>query len=272
MVLWLTLAAATAEVALALLGRVAPLFAAEWMLPVILMIAIGVGVPASGVFAGPVLAASTGRREVALTFDDGPDPRWTPPLLDLLDAHAQRATFFVIGDRAARHPELLCEIVRRGHEIANHTWSHSYLTAFRSAKELAIELERANALVANTTGVRPRWFRPPVGVLSPPIPVASEMAGLRLVSWTASARDGVHRTTVGQAFARLERALRPGAILVLHDARLDGSTEPIACKVVDMLLTRMAALGLRSVTLSQLVSVAGDPRDSAVKADASTEH
>ena len=255
-VLWIVLASALTLALLAVSGQVSAMVALVGCLPLALAIAIGVIFPASGVFGTAVMGARTGRGEVALTFDDGPDPRWTPALLDLLDARQQRATFFVIGHRAEHESELLRDMVRRGHEIANHSWSHSFLTAFRHPHVLARELERTNALIVSATGVRPRWFRPPVGLTSPRIFLGTRLAKLELVFWTASARDGISRTTVASALSRLETALTPGAILVLHDARLgahrDDDREPIARAVLTRLLDRMDEVGLRSVTLSEL--------------------
>lgn len=229
-----------------------PILALAMCLPLLVTIGVGVCLPTSGVFGRPLYRGASGRRELALTFDDGPDPRWTPALLDLLDSRNQRATFFVIGERAAKHPELLRDIVRRGHEIANHTWSHSYLTPFMSPRTLAAELSRTNAIVEQSTGQRPRWFRPPVGLLSPRVVLGAERAQVDIVCWTATARDGVERTTPDDAFARLDPAILPGAILVMHDARLKGDSEPNAVRIVSRLLDRMDALGLRSVTLSAL--------------------
>jgi peptidoglycan/xylan/chitin deacetylase (PgdA/CDA1 family) len=217
-----------------------------------LTIVAGVAVPSSGIFARPVLGVRTGARELALTFDDGPDPRWTPALLDMLEARGQRATFFVIGERAERHAPLLAEISRRGHEIGNHTWAHSLATAFVPPRRLARELERANDLIARITGVRPRWFRPPVGLLSPRIAQAAEQAGLRLVTWTASARDGTGFMTVARAFERLDKSIVPGAVLTLHDAAMYGDREPIARELLRLVLDRMDSAGLRSVPLSEL--------------------
>jgi peptidoglycan/xylan/chitin deacetylase (PgdA/CDA1 family) len=219
-----------------------------------LTIGIGVSVPSSGVFARPILSVRTDRSELALTFDDGPDPRWTPPLLDLLEAHGQRATFFVVGKRAERYAGLVAEISRRGHEIGNHTWAHSRGTVFVAPHQLARELQRANTLIERSTGVRPRWFRPPVGLLSPRIQPAVHEAGLQLVGWTASARDGVRSTTAAEAFARLEKSIVPGAILVLHDAAMYGDREPIARELLQLVLDRMESAGVRSVTLSGLCS------------------
>lgn len=233
-------------------GAIRPLLALAMCVPLLLTIVVGVCLPTAGVFGRPLHRGVSGRRELALTFDDGPDQRWTPALLDLLDARQQRATFFVIGERAAKHPELLQDMARRGHEIANHTWSHSYLTPFMPSGTLAAELLRTNATVEGATRHRPRWFRPPVGLLSPRVVFGAERANLEIVCWTATARDGTARTSADRAFARLEPALSLGAILVLHDARINENEEPIATQVVSRLLDRMDALGLRSVTLSDL--------------------
>jgi peptidoglycan/xylan/chitin deacetylase (PgdA/CDA1 family) len=213
---------------------------------------VGAVVPSSGVFARPVLGIRTAHRELALTFDDGPDPRWTPLVLDLLESRGHRGTFFVIGDRAARHPGLLAEMAQRGHEIANHTWSHSLSTVFIAPPRLAQELERANDLIERTTGTRPAWFRPPAGLLSPRIAPAARLAGLKLVTWTASARDGVRFTSVHAALSRLDGFIVPGAVLVLHDAARDGDRRPIACEVLRVVLDRMESAGLCSVRLSEL--------------------
>ncbi len=228
----------------------------------------GVVVPSSGMFARPVLGVRTARRELALTFDDGPDPKWTPPVLDLLESHGYRGTFFVIGERAAQHAGLLAEMSRRGHEIANHTWTHSLSTVFVTPRRLALELERANDLIERTTGMRPTWFRPPAGLLSPRIAPAATLAGLRLVTWTASARDGVAFTSVPAALSRLDKFIVPGAIIVLHDAARDSDRKPIACEVLRAVLERMDAAGLRSVRLSELCP--GRPIGS-VEADADSD-
>lgn len=257
--LWVALLSAVMCAALGLAGQLSARAAALGSLPLFVTLAVGVVIPASGVFARPLLRARTERRELALTFDDGPDPTWTLALLDLLDARQQRATFFVIGDRAAKHPELLREMARRGHEIGNHSWSHSFFTVFYSPRFLAGELERTNATIEQATGVRPIWFRPPVGLLSPRIPLGCKLAGLELVHWSATARDGVQRTTVAHALARLEPAVEAGAILVMHDSRLTGNRAPIACAVVSRLLDHMDREGLVSVTLSELFATPAAP-------------
>ncbi|MEP6832155.1 MAG: polysaccharide deacetylase family protein [Gemmatimonas sp.] len=233
-------------------GVISPLLAVLGFLPLVIAIMVGVRFPYTGVFARPLHRGISGRRELALTFDDGPDPRWTPALLDLLESRKQRATFFVIGKRAAQHPVLLQDMVRRGHEIANHTWSHSYLTPFMSPQTLSTELTRTDDAVFAATGQRLRWFRPPVGLLSPRVALGAARANVDIVCWSATARDGTERTSVDDAFSRLEPAISAGAILVLHDARIKENSTPNATEVVSRLLDRMDSMGLRSVTLSEL--------------------
>lgn len=253
--LWVACVTALALALCALAGLAVPLWA---LLASIVLIAATVSAgtffQASGIFARPLLSAATRRAEVALTFDDGPDPSTTPALLELLDARGHRATFFVIGERAARHPELLRQIAMRGHAIENHSWSHSYATPFMRALRLSRELESASGLIAAASGKRPRFFRAPVGLLSPPIAHAARLAGLQLVGWTATARDGVASTTPSRAIARLAKGLRTGAILVLHDGAIGSQRTPIAAQVLPRLLDLIEARGLRSVTLAQLLA------------------
>ena len=250
------LALAWAACALAVAGRVVdarvpaavPLAALLLLLGVI---AAGVFLQGSGVFARPLQSVATSRPRVAVTIDDGPDPGSTRALLDALDAKGHRATFFVIGERAARHPELLAEMARRGHAVENHSLRHSWLTTFTPAPRLAAEIERTSALIVSATGRAPRWFRPPVGLLSPRVAHAVRLAGLQLVGWTATARDGVDSTSAERSLALLQRGLAPGAILVVHDARPGGAA--LLLRLLDLLDARK----LRSVTLDELVRDAG---------------
>jgi len=248
-------AAALGALVATLAGHVVP----WWVLGVdalTLLIAIAAGVffLGSGLFTRPILAVAATRAgdRVAITFDDGPDPRHTPPLLDLLEARGHRATFFVIGRRGADTPELLAEIVRRGHGLGNHSFRHAYTTPFQHPARLAADLLRTQELLAQA-GARVRFFRPPVGLLSPRVVEAARRICLTIVGWTATARDGRPWTTARQAAARLIAAARPGAILVLHDAVERGARTPIAAAALPPLLDALAARGLRSVTLDELV-------------------
>ncbi len=221
-----------------------------------LLISLGFGIffMSAGLFARPIIGAqvsSSGNR-LALTFDDGPNDRETPAVLELLESRGHRATFFVIGERAAAATTLLSDMVRRGHALGNHSYRHSWATAFMPAGRLAAELERAQAVLAQA-GTTSRWFRPPAGVLSPRVVDAAKRARLELVGWTRSARDGV-ATDIDRAVRRLANAARPGVILVLHDGAEQSNRQPIAQAVLKQLLPILDAKGLVSVTLDQLLS------------------
>ncbi|GAB1339284.1 polysaccharide deacetylase family protein [Streptomyces sp. E-15] len=162
--------------------------------------------------------AGIGRhRHIALTFDDGPDPVSTPRFLDALDALGARATFFVLGERAVRHPDVVLETVRRGHELGVHGWSHDrpWRPAFaRDAEEVA----RTARLLHDLTGTRPRRYRPPYGILSTSRWLAARRAGLRTVLWSAWGRDWTADATPESVRARVAADLRGGGTVLLHDS------------------------------------------------------
>ena len=198
--------------------------------------------------------AAIARNEVALTFDDGPNPELTPRVLDILDAHGARATFFCIAEKASRHPELTREIARRGHAVENHSNAHEHTFAFLMLPGLRRDLSAAQATILALTGRAPRFFRPPMGFRNPLLdPVLHDM-GLRLVSWTRRGYDTNPRH-VATVAARLEDALAPGAILLMHDgqAATTASGTPVVLEVLPRLLETLRRRGLRPVTLSQAI-------------------
>lgn len=201
-------------------------------------------------FSGPNIvrlppeAAALG--EVALTFDDGPDPAGTPAVLDILDRRGVRASFFCIGARAERHPALVREIAARGHCVENHTFCHPNGFAFRGPRGLAAEIGRAQILLTALTGRSPRFFRAPMGLRGPLLEPVLQRFGLSLVSWTRRGRDGL-RADPDAVLARLARGLSGGDVLVLHDGGPMGGS--VAVRVLPRLLDAIAARGLRVVPL-----------------------
>ncbi|MBL1104043.1 polysaccharide deacetylase family protein [Streptomyces sp. 5-8] len=161
--------------------------------------------------------AGTGRRtHIALTFDDGPDPVSTPRFLDALDGLGVRATFFVVGEQVVRHPAVVRETARRGHELGVHGWRHAppWRPAFaRDAEEVA----RTVRAVQDLTGHRPRWYRPPYGILTTSRWRAARRAGLRTVLWSAWGRDWTADATPASVRARIAADLRGGGTVLLHD-------------------------------------------------------
>lgn len=189
--------------------------------------------------------------QVAITIDDGPDPAVTPELLDLLDAEGVRATFFCIAARAAEHPALLREMVRRGHDIQNHSHAHRHDFSLSGPKKLEAEISRAQQTLADLTGRLPHAFRAPAGLRNPLLDPVLHRLGLHLVSWTRRGFD-TRDANPARVLARLGRGLAAGDILLLHDghARRSGSGRPVLLEVLPPLLARCRAAGLGTTTLA----------------------
>jgi peptidoglycan/xylan/chitin deacetylase (PgdA/CDA1 family) len=193
--------------------------------------------------------AAAKRNEIALTFDDGPDPDVTPQVLDILDAHHAKASFFVIGDKAAAHPGLIREIVKRGHSIENHSRGHSSYFGFFAWTGLRNDIGAAQEIVAGITGQPPAFFRSPMGIRNPLLDPVIARLGLRYITWTRRGFDTV-ASDPAVVLKRLVRNLRAGDILLLHDRRARGR-RMLVLEVLPALLDRIAAAGLKPVSLPQ---------------------
>lgn len=194
--------------------------------------------------------AAAARGEVALTFDDGPDPAVTPHVLDILDRYCARASFFCIGRRAMAHPVLVREIVQLGHSVENHSFGHATLFAAWGLSALRRDLLHAQTVLTTTAGAPPRFVRAPFGIRSPLLDPALAGTGLRHVAWTARGRD----TVCGDpavVLDRLTRRLAAGNVLLLHDGNsaVTASEEKVVLAVLPDLLAAIAARGLRAVSL-----------------------
>lgn len=190
-----------------------------------------------------------GRRLVALTFDDGPSPANTPALLDLLDRHGARATFFMVGDRAEQHPELARLVVARGHEAASHSYRHAH-----PASATLEELERDHLLALDaieaTAGVRPAVTRPPFGKRARALARIAGRHGQAVVLWTIDSGDTARRSTSQIAVTLIRRAV-PGDIVLLHDG---GDERPRTLAATESALIAMGAAGFEFVTVSELLA------------------
>ncbi|MCS7316212.1 MAG: polysaccharide deacetylase family protein [Bryobacterales bacterium] len=208
----------------------------------------------SSLLAPSVYRGPRDRRAVALTFDDGPSPA-TAAILEILEQHGAKATFFVCGLNAERHPGIVRAAARAGHQIGNHTYSHARLW-LRSARFIAEELALAQRAITAITGTPPRWFRPPYGVRWFGLREAQRRLGLTGVMWTCSGRDW--HLPAGRVVARLLRAARNGAILCLHDGReLDPTPDASnTIEAVRLLVPALQRRGFALVTVSELLQAA----------------
>ena len=204
--------------------------------------------------------AAVARREVALTFDDGPDAVLTPAVLDLLDAHGAQATFFCIAERARRNAALCREIVRRGHSVQNHSDRHGLGFALSGLGGFQREIGSAQGTLATLSGAAPRFFRAPAGLRNPFLGAVLERLGLQLVSWTRRGFDTVQRRPE-RVLQRLSRGLAAGDILVLHDGNsaLTAEGRPVVLEVLPALLQELARQRLSAVTLPQAFDTAAVP-------------
>ena len=194
--------------------------------------------------------AAAGRRQVAITIDDGPDPRITPRVLDLLEERKTKATFFCIGERVQRCAELVREMARRGHSVENHSQRHVNYFSLLGPRGLVAEVERAQDIIGITTGQQPLFFRAPAGLRSPFLDPVLSRLGLRLASWTRRGFD-TRNNRAEAVLGRLTRGLDAGDILLLHDghAALTREGVPVILEVLPRLLDSLQGAKLTPVTL-----------------------
>ena len=191
--------------------------------------------PNSGFYA-PVLARLPGPA-VWLTIDDGPSDD-TLCILDLLDRHDAKATFFMVGERAAARPELVREVLRRGHELGNHSQSHPQARFWRlGPRALLREIDDCQQALAAIAGAPPRWYRSVVGMTNPFVAAALRRHGLARVGWSARGFDGV-ACQPAAVTQRIVRDLVPGAIVLLHEGAAHGHNLAIVEAVLQQLQVR----------------------------------
>lgn len=210
-------------------------------------------------YQGAIGSVSTDQKVVALTFDDGPNPPHTEALLDLLDSHNVRATFFPKGRNVEAFPELLRAVAERGHEIGNHSVIHRPMLAFGTAG-MRDEVEQANQLIEQLIGVRPVLFRPPFGAQG--IGLSRALRELGMLSILTSAAGNDWELTDPVRIAQLVLAdVEPGGIILLHDGHGD-IDDPLAqdsrapsVAATEIILQTLTSRGYRFVTVGELLEL-----------------
>ncbi len=198
-----------------------------------------------------VWRGSARARRIALTFDDGPDPAWTPRILDLLSARGVRGTFFLVGQRAARAPEVVRAIAQAGHEVANHSWSHRSLWV-SGPRRTEREIRRAHLLLSELAGREPRHFRPPWGMVNAAMFVALRRWQERCVFWSIQPEGLRPRAPAGQAAHVIGRA-HPGAIVDLHDAEGVAAAPSRLVEALPAMIDGLRQAGYELVTVAELL-------------------
>ena len=221
------------------------------------LLARGAFHPRSRIF-GPVVTrlelSSTPR--IALTFDDGPTPGVTERVLEILQEHDMFATFFVIGQHAAQHPDLLRRIRDGGHELGNHTYSHHRHGLFRHGRYWKDQIRRTDDVIAQATGHTTHWFRPPMGFKSPAIARAASEAGHEIVTWTRRAFDGFP-TTSDAIEHHLVGRIEPGDIVLMHDGFEPDRPRDLS-PLIDALPRILDSIRERGLQASPLQSASAD--------------
>lgn len=185
---------------------------------------------------------------IAISFDDGPNATLTPRLLDILKQRNIKATFFVIGENAAQHPEILARAAAEGHEIGNHTWSHPALTKLSDAR-VQEEVTKTSEAIEKAIGKKPTLLRPPYGAINPRLSrMIKDQDGLTIVLWSVDPMDW-KRPGSAVVSQRLLAGAKPGAITLSHDIH------PGTVDAMPATLDALIAKGYKFVTVSELIAM-----------------
>lgn len=186
---------------------------------------------------------------VSLTFDDGPCERMTPAVLDILKKYHIRATFFLVGSKVEKNPDLVRRMIEEGHLIGNHTYLHQGTFPLGSQEAVKKEIALCNEVLFSVTGLRPKCFRPPFGVTNPMIGKAVKALGLQTIGWSIRSMDTVASISREDICARVKERLHPGAIVLLHDRCAD------ADKLLERLIVEIQEQGYGFISLDEMLKI-----------------
>lgn len=207
--------------------------------------------PYVGWDASLVTVVPTRGRLVALTIDDGPHPKFTPRILQILDRYHAKATFFMIGAQMARYPDLVREVEARGHVIGNHTFTHPRDLRRCSEAQVVRELDRCEQEIRMLTGERCSLFRPPRGRIDAAKLAIAEGRGYRVIDWTVSADN--HQAGTPEAMAaRILQRLSPGMIILVHEGTIPSREKDV--RAIELIVPGLLERGYRLVTVPELLA------------------
>jgi peptidoglycan/xylan/chitin deacetylase (PgdA/CDA1 family) len=203
-----------------------------------------------------VLNGPRNSRKVALTFDDAPDPRYTPAILDILAQYDVCATFFIVGNRAQKHPQLVQRIQREGHTIGNHSYDHAVMSKL-SISGYRKQIWSTDAILKNIIGYSPRYVRPPYGELLPQQVRWSKLAGYTIVNWDVDSVDWKNSPS-SAVLRNIKKTLQPGSIILQHAGGGDGQDLSGTVKALPQLILLLRNKGYELVTLPELLGKSAD--------------
>jgi peptidoglycan-N-acetylglucosamine deacetylase len=200
----------------------------------------------SGFYMDVSCRGGSEEKVIALTFDDGPDINHTPHILEILEKHQVRATFFVIGSKAEKQENILRQIVSQGHSIGNHSYSHAFFFDLFGRKKMEQDLQKADELIMKVTGKKPVLFRPPYGVTNPVLARVVKKLGYRAIGWSVRSLDTVLKDE-GKVIERIKDRLHPGAVILMHDDR------EVTVRVIEKIIFMVKEEGYRFVGIEELM-------------------
>ncbi|WP_339695492.1 polysaccharide deacetylase family protein [uncultured Marixanthomonas sp.] len=212
----------------------------------LLIVAVGSFMMRWRFFTAAVIKGNQNKKQVAITFDDGPNTAYTPQMLQLLKSYDAKATFFCIGKHIEKHPEITQQIVAEGHTIGNHSYSHATNFGFFRKKRVVEELSKTDALIEKITGEKNTLFRPPYGVTNPSIAKALKETNHTVIGWNVRSYDTVIKNPT-QVLKRIQKRISPGSIILLHD------THSRCPEIVERLLQFLKKEGYQTVAIDTLL-------------------
>ncbi|MDP5274393.1 polysaccharide deacetylase family protein [Chengkuizengella axinellae] len=193
------------------------------------------------------------KNEIVLTFDDGPDEKFTPQILDVLKKHNVKATFFLLGKQAEKHPQIVKRIQKEGHNIGNHTYKHSNLH-IKGNKKFQEEILKTSQVLKQIVGYEPRLFRAPLGKLNGNLVESLGELNYFVVGWSVDSHDWTTKS-VYQITTNVVSSIHPGAIILMHGGDYGGVDLSYSIKALDQIIPQLKEKGMNFVTVSELLHI-----------------
>jgi peptidoglycan-N-acetylglucosamine deacetylase len=202
----------------------------------------------SNFFIKIVCKANTDKKEIAISFDDGPAENYTQQILSILKTEDIKATFFCIGNRIAGNEAILKQVKEEGHIIGNHSYSHHFWFDMYSAKKMQDDLEQMDAEMERVTSLKPKLFRPPYGVTNPNLAKAIKKGGYTPIGWSVRSLDTVAKDEQ-QLLNKINAGIKPGAVFLFHD------TCKITLNVLPKFIQEVKKRGYNIIPLDKLLAL-----------------